>query len=186
MSETKLAGFHLALDWGRKTQQPKEIRHRRTIFSGALGDLLLSHVKITAQAVVGASLLHRVQVCTLEILYDRHLHRLLVAYLAKNGRDRLFGGFHGSAPATFASDQLETAIGERPHNDRLDYAIGDNGARQLIQLLLVDLHARLVGIGVNLVGRNFSRGAARMGLDGVGTRVMLSFVYCQASGPVSS
>ena len=86
-------------------------------------------MEIAAQAIVGAGLFHRVQVRALEIFDNRHLHRLLVAHLAKDRRNRPLTRFDGSAPATFAGNQLEASIGQRAHDDGLNHAIGDDGAR---------------------------------------------------------
>ena len=172
MAKAKFAGFYFALDRGRKPEQAKEICYGGAIFPSALRHLLLGHMEIAAQPIISASLFHRVQVGALEIFDNRHLHRLFVTYLAKNRGYGFLTRLDGSTPAAFAGNQLEAAIGLRTHDDGLNHPVGDNGASQLVELLLVHLHARLIGIGIDLIGRNFARGSAGVGFERIVGRML--------------
>src|SRR3546814_17777454 len=48
------------------------------------------------------------------------------------------------SPASFAGDDLEGAVGQLSHHDRLDHALGPDRLGQLGELVLVPLLARLV------------------------------------------
>ena len=186
MLKAEFAGFHLGLNRSRKAQQAKKIRHGGAIFAGALGHLLLRHFEVSTEAIIRAGLFHWVEIGTLEIFNDRHLHRLLVA--RQPGR-RMVGTV--SLPALIEARQRRSpAISwNRPFGSGRTQMMGwttplatidrDN----FIQLLLVDLHAGLVWIGVDLVRWNFPRGAARVGLKRVIPMVTLRRA-CKTGGDV--
>jgi hypothetical protein len=67
--------------------------------------LFLGHLEVVAQAVVGAGLLHWVQVGALQIFDDGDLHRLLVRHVAQDGGYGGFAGQLGGEPAALAGDQ---------------------------------------------------------------------------------
>src|SRR3546814_11232262 len=64
--------------------------------------------------------------------------------LFRSGRDLGQAGQARGAPATFAGDDLEGAVGQLAHHDRLDHALGPDRLGQLGELVLVPLLARPV------------------------------------------
>ena len=111
-------------------------------------------MELAGEAVEGAGLLHGVQVGALQVFNDGDFHRLLVGDLAQESGDGGLARELRGAPASFAGDELETAVGERAHQHGLHDSIGGDGGSQLSQLLFVHMGAGLEGIAVNLVERH--------------------------------
>ena len=57
------------------------------------GHLLLGQLEVVAKSLIGAGLLHGVEVGALEIFDDGHLKCLLIRHLADDGGDGGFAGF---------------------------------------------------------------------------------------------
>ena len=55
------------------------------------------------------------------------------------------------APAPLARDELEAAVAAWPHEDRLEDAVLADRGREVLEGLLVEVQARLVGVGVDAV-----------------------------------
>src|ERR1700733_9485667 len=157
MAEAKVPTFHFLLHFKRKPKQPQEIRDRGPILACALRHLFLRHFELVAQAIVGTGLFHGVQVGALQILNDRHLHRLLVGNVTQDCRHGSLAGQFGGEPAAFAGDQLEAIVGQWPNQNRLYYAGRRNRGREFLESILVDAAARLERISLNLVDWNFPR-----------------------------
>ena len=125
------------------------------------GHLLLGHVELAGEPLEGAGLLHGVEVGALQIFDDGDLHRLLVRDLAQDGGDGGLAGQLRGAPAALAGDELEAAVGQRPHQDRLHDSVGGDGGSQLGQLLFVQLRSGS-GRDCGRSDRGESRGACRL------------------------
>src|SRR3546814_4790925 len=71
------------------------------------------------------------------VLDQRHRDHGAVVGKADHGRDLGQAGQARGAPATFAGDDLEGAVGQLAHHDRLDHALGPDRLGQLGELVLV-------------------------------------------------
>ena len=95
-----------------------------------------------------------VEVLTLDILHESHLHDGLVLHGADIRRNALQASYLRSPPSALTGNNLVFAIlhlseGHRLYDTNLPYA-----ARQFLQCLLVEFPSRLVGVGRNLVNSN--------------------------------
>ena len=128
------------------------------VFAGARGHLFLGHLEVLAKAMIGAGLLHGVQVGALQVLDDGHLHRLLIGHFADDGWDGFFAGACGGQPAALAGDELVAVLpASRLHDNRLDDSGGGDGLGQLGELGFVEVGAGLEGVAVDLLEGDFQR-----------------------------
>src|SRR3954447_9425846 len=159
MSEGELTGFHLALDLCRQAQQAEKVSNGGTVLAGAFGHLLLSHLKLAAEAVEGARLLHGVEVGALEIFDDGHLHRLFIGGGADDRRDGGLAGVARGHESALSGDELIPSADNGTDQDRLHDARGGDRGRELLKGGLIELAAGLEGISVNKVDGKLERSA---------------------------
>ncbi len=85
-------------------EQTEGVGDGGAIFSGALGDLLLSEVELVGKALEGVGLLDGIEILALEVFDEGHFHRHTLRYVTDdNGHAVHFGALSG-APTPFASD----------------------------------------------------------------------------------
>jgi hypothetical protein len=82
------------------------------------------------------------------VLDQRVLERRRVVGGSDQGRDRLQAGAAGGAPTTLARDQL-VAVVRGTHEHGLEHADFPNGVGQGAELLLTEVLARLVPVGLD-------------------------------------
>jgi hypothetical protein len=68
------------------------------------------------------------------------------AGIAHNDRDSGETGTLGSTPPALAGDELKKPVVERPHNQRLNDAMGTDGTGQFVEGFFVEVLPRLVRI----------------------------------------
>ena len=135
------------------------------VFADALGDVFLAQVELAGEAHEGLRFLDRVEVLALQVLDERHLQDIAVALdLDDAHRDLLEPELDGRAPAAFAGDELQLAP-DLAHDERLDNPVLADRIDQLLELLGLELLARLERAGddglqrrerVRPVGRGFT------------------------------
>ena len=143
-----MAHFHAALvepglDLRLEFEQAQQVGHGGTGFSDGLGDLLVGQSKLLEQAMQGAGFLERIQVVTLDVLDECHGHGCLVIDIADNGWNLVQAGELCCPPAALAGDDF-VGIADWTHDDRLHHALRRDRVSELLQLLLVEMSARLV------------------------------------------
>ena len=139
---------HLYL--GREFQQAHVVGDRGTALTHTLGDFLLCHPRCLGKMLIGKSHIDSVQILTLDILYQCHLHHTLILHRADIGGDRCQTGYLGGAPAAFASDNLIFPTLYLTEGDGLDDTHLTDAVGKFLQRLLVKLPTGLVGIGLYL------------------------------------
>ena len=119
--KTALGDQLLYVGW--KLQKSGGIDDGGAIFAGALGDLLLSEVKLIREALKGVRLLNWVEVFALEVLDESHLHCHTFGYVADDDGYAVQLRALGGAPTAFAGDEL-IAAGAAAYDQWLDDAAG--------------------------------------------------------------
>ena len=76
------------LDLCRQFQQTHVVRHRGTALAHAFRDLLLRHTCSLCQMLIGQRDLNGVQILTLDVLHECHLHRIIFLHRTDIGGDR--------------------------------------------------------------------------------------------------
>ena len=104
---------------------------------------------LVEQLAEGVRFLERVQVASLNVLDQRELEARLRCRLFYQRGHRRHASQPDRSPAPLAGDQLKRAICLLAHQDWLQDPVLANGLRQLVELLLVKVGARLPGVGLN-------------------------------------
>ena len=112
-------------------------------------DILLAVVELPNKAPVGTGFLQRVQIAALKVLDERDFDTLGLAQVADHRRQFVEASPLRRPPATFAGDDLvgRAAVVARPHHQRLDDALLADRGGQALDLGLVEVLARLIGMG---------------------------------------
>ena len=105
---------------------------------------------------VGTGFLQRVQVAALKVLDERDFDTLGLAQVADHRRQLVEARPLRRPPATFAGDDLvgRAAVVARPHHQRLDDALLADRGGQALDLGLVEVLARLIGMGRQVLDRD--------------------------------
>ena len=101
--------------------------------------------------LIGQCDLDGIQILTLDILHQRHLHHTLVFHRADIGGECLQTCFLRCSPTTFTCDDLVFAVRHLAQGDRGDDTHLTDTVSQLLHRLLVEFSTRLVGVGHNLM-----------------------------------
>jgi hypothetical protein len=99
-------------------------------------------------------LFNRVEVRALDVLGQGGFEDLLVIEIDDADRHLGQAGLLGGAEAALARDQLE-ALADLPHHQRLQDAVGPHAGAERFQLVGVERLARLIGIVLDAVERDF-------------------------------
>ena len=136
-----------------QVQKAQDVRDVAAALVQRLGQLFLRVTETVHQLAVRGGLLDGVQVGALDVLDDRDLEHLGVGKVADDHRKVVQLGDLGRAPAAFAGDDLEkpAAIRVRADDERLQDAARADGVRELLQKLGLEVAARLVGVGDQLL-----------------------------------
>jgi hypothetical protein len=139
-------GEHLE-DLVGEVEQPDQVRDRRAGAAQAAGQVLLREPQLLDQRRARSRLVDRVEVLARHVFDQRRLHPRRLVLVAQERRDLGQPGLPGRAPATLARDQLIAAVGEGPHDHRLDHAGLGNRLCQGRDRVRVDATARLLRVG---------------------------------------
>ena len=133
-----------------KLEQPDQVRDRRTIEAQPAGQLFLGAAVARQVFAKRGRLVDRVQVFALQVFDHRQLEdALIVEHEDPRGHFVELGLDTGPQPA-LTGDEL-VAIPDRAHQDRLQHAMLPERVGQRGDILGVELPARLVRVGVDLI-----------------------------------
>ncbi len=137
-----------------------------------LADRILAMTMICDERFIALGFLDRVQILPLDILDQRDLGHRRIAVVADQRRDRMNLRPLRRSPATLAGDDLET-VTDAAHQDRLDHAMLGDRFGKLVEAILVEMLARLQGVGANpRNGDRLDSVAATFDICGGGTRCL--------------
>lgn len=103
--------------------------------------------------LVGKCDFYGVEILTLYVLHEGHLHDVLVVDGAYVGRYGLEPGHLRGTPTSFTCDDLESVLCSLAERDGLYDAYLAYAVGQLLQLVVIEEAARLVGVRLYLVER---------------------------------
>ena len=106
MAEGEVAGLDFVLDGFGKRNKRRKLATLARSLPVRCGHLFLGQLEVLAKSLIGAGLLHGVEIGALEVFDDGHLKCLLVGDLADDGGDGGFAGLAAGEPAAFAGDEL--------------------------------------------------------------------------------
>jgi hypothetical protein len=144
------AFFEQVLNRRFEFQKADRIRDGGAIFSGAVGDLLLSKVKFVNEALESVGLLDWVEIFALKIFYEGHFQCEGFWNVAQDDRNAVHVRALRGAPAAFASNQLIT-IRDLAYDERLNNAARLDRARKLVEGLFAKASAGLIGAWVDQI-----------------------------------
>src|SRR5437773_200921 len=136
-----------------KAEQPERVRDRRPALPDPLGELVLREPVLVEQLAVGLGLLERGQVLALHVLDQGELEAVLGAGLAHDHREPLEAGAHRRAQPPLAGAQL-VAPRDAAHDQGLEEPVAADRVGELAERLVVEVPARLLGVGHDLVDRH--------------------------------
>ena len=134
----------------RQAQQPQLVGDGGLRFPQLLRRLLLREAVGSDELRDGRGLLQIVQVAALEIFDQREQRALLLARSRQQARHLAQSRQHCRAQATLPRDEL-VALLRAADGQRLQNSVAPDAFAQLVQRALVEVAARLVGIGMQRV-----------------------------------
>src|SRR5438874_11598648 len=149
----QLPALELGLHRVGEAEQPQRVGDRRPALPDPLGELVLREPVLVEQLAVGLGLLERGEVLALHVLDQGELEAVLGAGLAHDDREPLEAGAHRRAQPALAGDQL-VAPRDAAHDQRLEEPVAADRVGELAERLVVEVPARLLGVGHDLVDRH--------------------------------
>ncbi len=101
------------LDILRKREQAQRVGNCGAVLTHRLRHLLVRQTKVADELSIALSLFDRVEILTLEILYQRQTQQLFIADVAYHGRNGGPSEPSGGPEAPFPSYELELAVRSR-------------------------------------------------------------------------
>ena len=155
MAGRKLACIHHLLHLVRKLEQTQCIGNRRTRLRDALGKLLLRHGTALDEVAISARLLNDVEVSALNVLDKGKLKaRDVIGVITHHNRHVFETSSTSRLIAPLTGNDL-IALSVFAHHDGLNDAHLFDGGTQLIEVFLIELGTRLIGVAMHLANRNF-------------------------------
>src|SRR5438034_6770234 len=162
VARRQLPALELRLDRVREAEQPQRVRDRRPALPHPLGQLVLREPALVDQVAVRLGFLQRGQVLALDVLDQRELEAVLGPRLAHDHRDPLEPGAQRGAQPPLARDQL-VAPRDAARDQRLEESVAADRVGQEPERLVVEVAARLLGVGHALVARHRELARRRVG-----------------------
>ena len=150
-------------------------------------DRLCQHFLRVAEFVnepaVRLRLFDRVQILPLDVLDQRNLQRFAVGVIADDDRHFVKARALRGAPAALTRDDL-IIMAVRTHHDRLDDAAFRDRAGKLVQRVVVEMAARLIGVGSDRADRDHADAGGRNAVQ-VRRRIVARDVAQQRAEPAA-
>ena len=147
--------FECQLDLVGQFEQAQKIGDRRALLTHLFGERVLRKPALVDEPLHSQRDFDRVEVLPLDILHEGHGVQVLVVHLADVGGQRGHVGALCGAPAAFAADDDVLPVALPLDRDGLDDPQRADRVGQLVERLLVELRARLRGIGDDLRDGDF-------------------------------
>ena len=155
MTGRKLACIHHLLHLIRKLKQTQGIGNRRARFRDALSKFLLRHGTAFDEVAIGARLFNDIEVSALNVLNKGKLKaRDVIGIITHHNRHIFETGSTGRLIAPLTGNNLIT-LSVFAHHDRLNDANLFDRGTQLIEIFLIELGTRLIGVAMHFTNRNF-------------------------------
>ena len=148
MAHADPAVHHLLLHRVRQVEQAHQIGDMAAGFSDDAAQRFLAVVEFRDQLAIGFRFLNRVQILALNIFDERDFERFLLVKIPDDRRDAVKLSPLRSTPAPLARDDLKAAA-MRADDDRLDHTALGDAVGQLLQRAIIEMTARLFGMGVD-------------------------------------
>ncbi len=112
--------------------------------------------EILQQALIALGLFKSIQILPLQIFDQRDHGGIAVVHFPQDRRNFVQSGQHRRAEPPFAGDDLVAVLRGRvrPDQNRLQDALDPDRLRQVFEFGLVEVHAWLEGVGVDLIHRD--------------------------------
>ena len=154
--------FECQLDLVGQFEQAQKIGDRRALLTHLFGERVLRKPALVDEPLHSQRDFDRVEVLPLDVFHERHGVQVLVVHLADVGGQRGHVGALCGAPAAFAADDDVFAVGGLLDRHGLDDAQLADRVGQLVEGLLVELRARLGGVGYDVADCDFGHLAHRL------------------------
>ena len=157
MTGGQRAGLDHRLDAIRQPQQAQRIGEVRSALADDVGECLLRVLESLDQVAIAARLLDRIEVRPLHVFDQRDLEQLLVVELPHNDGNRMQPGLLRRAPAPLAGNDLEARLARprrRPDDQWLDQSLLADGACELVELVRLEILARIQAARPHLMDRH--------------------------------
>ena len=151
-----LPALMIGLDRLRQLQQAQRIADVAAALADDPGDVLVAVTVLARQRLIAAGLFQRIEIAALHVLDDGELERLAVGRFERHDRNVVQAGALRRPPAPLAGDDLVGILrpAHRPHHDRLDDAALLDRCRQVIELRLGEMPARIARIRLEIFDRH--------------------------------
>ena len=186
MAHVYLAVAECHLHTCGQLQEAEVVGDGGAVLAHTFAELLLRQVVLFDEALVGECHFECREVFALNVLHERHLHHVLVVDSADVGRDGGEADALASPPSAFASDDDVGAVAHVAQGDGLHHAYLPDAVGEFLQAVVVEVAARLVGVGADVVHTHFAevRGAAgvylrfclQQGIESPAQRLSLVFL----------
>jgi hypothetical protein len=152
VAEGELAGLYVLLDGCGELEEAEEVGDAGAVFAGARGHLLLGEMEVLREALVGAGLLHGVEVGALEVFDEGEGEEGAVIDFFDDGWDVGPPESGGGAEAALAGDELIAfAVSGSADRYRLEEAVTLERGFQFGEVFRAEFLAGLEGVGADLV-----------------------------------
>ena len=135
----------------REFEQSQKVGNGGALFTDSLAQSLLRELVLVDELAEGEGYFNGVEVFALNVFDERHFGDLAVVGCAHIRRHRFQPGeFGGAKPSFTRYNHICAGVGS-PHGEWLNDAVLAYGCCQLLECFLVEIGARLVGVGFDEV-----------------------------------
>ena len=167
MGHAYLSGAEGQLGLSGKVEQTEVVGDGGAVFADALAELLVGELALLYKGVVGEGYLHGVEVFALDVLHQCHFHHLAVGGYTDVGGEFGKACELGGTETTLTGDELIFVIGHTPNGNGSDDALFTDGLGQFLECGVVELFARLKGVGFNVADGNHADGGGDIGCSAI-------------------
>ena len=144
----------LVLDRHCELQEAQRVGDVRAAAADLLREHLLRQLEILHEEGVGLCLLDDVEVLTLDVLDQGDLTDLGIVIFSHKCRYFFKSCFASGAQAALTRDELIALLRQAPDDQGLQDAVLADGLAEILERRLVEILARLIAVGPDLIGRD--------------------------------